>query len=756
MDERNAKKILKEMFKKILEFREKGIYPDNKFINNFYYLVQAYSDRGESESEEMYNLHYYFIENSIEESIAALNSVPKEGYINLLYEEINKIEYIIFLLNKLFTYLDRYYSKANSRQCLNKRSFDLYKNKFFNTLKKDIFHALTNYFKEFDKIDNEENEKKIKKIFKLMFFIDNIFNPKIVKENNELIWENEETEFHLQNNNLHEDTFEEWFNVNFLTELYSFVESKIKEIKNLPIKEYISFILNFKFQPINLKKYFNTTYYNKILYIFNENFIKGNKEKIEDYFFNLNRNDLKKFYEENKASKSCLQLICNSLIFSFEKKGMKAFEIKGVKINEKEPNKCLPIDIKNEFDKLFSDCFDKTDPNYNKYLNEISKLLFKKKSYSKELVSYINDCMIKKFRGKAEEEINNELKEIIQTFTLLTNKLDFQILLEKKMSERLLRNSSLSLYTEEKLVLMIKQEEGEYYTNKMTKMLSDLDDSNKAMAEYSKLKNKSLPNDLKFDVKLISQGPWKINNDYMAKMEIPPFLNLFCKDFEYVYRQRHHQSKLIWLNGLSKVDIKYLCFKNNENYVSKSTLLQYLILLQIEKFQKLSLGKIAQNIGCNDKLVLKDISGLIFNITFNPQHKKDKGILLGNFDDKKEEFNETDEVWFNYDFNYSKLRFNTMPTSIKKTKQELLNEEEEEKRINQKYQDNIIQSTIIRIMKTQSGKKVQHSWLISEVSKQINLFNAQPSQIKDNIEKIIEKNLIKRDEKDRSCYQYIS
>ena len=291
----------------------------------------------------------------------------------------------------------------------------------------------------------------------------------------------------------------------------------------------------------------------------------------------------------------------------------------------------------------------------------------------------------------------------------------------------------------------------------MAEMLSDLEYSAKVFEEYSELKNKSLPNDLKFKVKLISYGPWTLNNDYFEKIEISPLLKLFTDDFEKIYRKKYGFRKLRWLNGLSIIYIKYLCFKNNENenYVSRSTLLQYLILLQIEKYQKLTLAKIAQNIGCNVKLVLKDISGLIFNSSFNPEHKKDKGILLGNFDDEKKEFKETDEVWLNYDFNNIKLRFNTKPTIIKKAQQEILNEEEEEKRINQKKQQNIIQAKIVNIMKSQSGKKVQHSWLISEVSKQVTDFTAQPSQIKDNIEKIIEKNLIKRDEKDRSCYQYI-
>ena len=59
-------------------------------------------------------------------------------------------------------------------------------------------------------------------------------------------------------------------------------------------------------------------------------------------------------------------------------------------------------------------------------------------------------------------------------------------------------------------------------------------------------------------------------------------------------------------------------------------------------------------------------------------------------------------------------------------------------------------------MKSQNGKKVQHTWLINEVSNQIEDFNAQPHQIKENIEKLIEKIVIKRDEKESNCYVYLA
>ena len=59
-------------------------------------------------------------------------------------------------------------------------------------------------------------------------------------------------------------------------------------------------------------------------------------------------------------------------------------------------------------------------------------------------------------------------------------------------------------------------------------------------------------------------------------------------------------------------------------------------------------------------------------------------------------------------------------------------------------------------MKANNGKSVKHVWLLNEVSKQILNFKAQPQQIKENIEKIIEKAVIKRDEKEIGCYLYIA
>ena len=415
------------------------------------------------------------------------------------------------------------------------------------------------------------------------------------------------------------------------------------------------------------------------------------------------------------------------------KKGLKIFENKGIKIDEKDPNICIPIELKKEIEKLFVDCFDKTDPEYNICLFRICKELLNIKSYSRQLANYTNECMRKRFKGKSEKEITEELEQIKQVFLLLMNKIDFKLLIEKQMSERLIKNAYLSLNIEKKFISILHQEAGYNYVNKMREMISDLDRSNKENEEYNKTKDKSLCNDIKFKPIIISQAAWYIHPKYLEKMNLPTFLSNFTNDFETLYIKRHNYSKLYWLHNLSKLDIKYICFE--KKYESKSTLLQFLILLQIEKNQKMTLGKIAENIGCKVNLVLEDISGLIFNQSFNPQHQKDKGLLLGNFDDKKTEFKETDEVWFNFEFKNNHLRLSTMPLNIKKSDNLIKNEEKIEELAIKRYQDNIIQSTIVRITKGNNGKKIQHVCLLNEVSKQILLFNAQPQQIKKTLKK---------------------
>ena len=200
-------------------------------------------------------------------------------------------------------YLDRFYTRAKNKSSLNKVSFDLYINEFIIPLKDNLYGALSYYFKELENLDNDENVIKIKKIFKIINNIDNIKKPKIVKKDNEIFWENES-----DNDQYVEEKynfFDYWLNNYLFKDINSIYENKIKEIENLPISEYIEAILNIKYQPHLLKKYFEDYYVGKIIKIFNLKFIDKSIYKISDYFCDMNRVELKNFYELNKKHKTC-------------------------------------------------------------------------------------------------------------------------------------------------------------------------------------------------------------------------------------------------------------------------------------------------------------------------------------------------------------------------------------------------------------------------------------------------------------------
>ena len=173
----------------------------------------------------------------------------------------------------------------------------------------------------------------------------------------------------------------------------------------------------------------------------------------------------------------------------------------------------------------------------------------------------------------------------------------------------------------------------------------------------------------------------------------------------------------------------------------------------MEKYEKLNIEKISELLGCNVQIIINGLSGLIFNPSFNPKGEIDKGIISANIDPEKKEFKNTTEISINKIFSLTKLRFNTLPLTSKKTENEIQEKSNKEEEQLKKYENIIIQATITRIMKARVGVETTHTWLVNETAKQIDLFNANLQQIKENIEKLIEKDIIKRKD---ALYEYIA
>jgi hypothetical protein len=134
----------------------------------------------------------------------------------------------------------------------------------------------------------------------------------------------------------------------------------------------------------------------------------------------------------------------------------------------------------------------------------------------------------------------------------------------------------------------------------------------------------------------------------------------------------------------------------------------------------------------------------------NPKQK----VLL-KFKDKSPKFEPTEEIKVNDAFKNPSLKLNFIPkkTHKKKTvseKSDVQSAVEQEIKIERQH---VLDAIIVRIMKAR--KTESHQPLIQEVMKQVTLFKPQPAMIKEAIERLIEKEYLKRDEEERSRYIYI-
>ena len=757
------KEIEEEMINKILAYLQTGSLDSlahNKpnCYMNAYTAAQVFADIGDSESTKLFDYHNRKIEAFTVDCTNKLANVANSYIIDEFIKNTDNISFLTYWMNRVFCYLDRFFTKAKKHETLAKSAMNIYTDKFFNIFRNNIFIEVNKLILE-DRKGNRESRQRIKTVMKTIRNLDYEF-PRIIKENNRILWIQEKPDEN-KNNGIPNAIQNDWYDNYFERETRNFATEKgSNDIQAMSAPEYILSQLKYIDEEYERQKEFiNPIFHDRINKINYECLIGNHMKTIADMDTGINKmletkNDaqLTKLYKLFKLYPESLKEITEKFQPYIKNRGNVIYENKEL---SKDPKKFIPelISLKKEMDKLVLECFE-NNSEFQDVKNKAFSLFMKKDVYAKQLSNYADHCMRSGFKGKSQDEIERTLNDIIDLFKCLNSKLVFQNETNKKMSERLIKKQSLSSLSERLFITKLKQEAGVTYVSKMQEMMNDLEKNKSETENYKLSPHKGAPNGIKLDITVISQSAWEISKKAMELIELPPFLKYCIDDFETYYIKKHQGQKLIWCLGLSKVEIEYKYLKNKN--ISVSTLPQLLSLLHLEKAGKLTLGKIAELCGCQPSTIINDIQGLVFNPTFNPHGQADKGIIIGTFNAQTKEFKETDEISINMNFVSSRVKIQTIPLPQKKSASEVKQAEIEEAQIIKRYQDNILQATLTRIMKSKIGQETTHVWLVNEAAKQIDLFKAQPQQIKENIEKLIEKNVIKRNEKNRTCYDYIA
>ena len=760
--EKSKKEMENIMINSLLLYVKDGTIPkgNNSTHMTCYNTIYNFTDSGYG--DELLNFHNSKIEEAANGCYERIKNLSGFDFIDSFIDCNNKLNSLIFSMSRIFMYTSNNHLKGTDDKNNNRKyqeddvsefSMKIYKENFFDKLKNKIFSSLNEILIRDERNGNNEFRIKLISIMKTLQCMD-YYKPRIFKiSETSKNWQEEEKDT-AKIKLTYQD---EWFKY-FESETIKYIRNKAeRDIKNNSAPEYVKCELKYlDEEDERLDSYVYGGYHARIKEINYEYLIKNNAQQIVDMDTGINnmfktkkKDELNEVYQLFSFYPECLKLIQSSFRAYIRERLLALYNDKEF---SKDPKKFVPalIDLKKEMDEIVVLCF-ANDNDFQDQENKEFSVLMSKDHYPKQLANYADFCMRNGFKGKSEEEIEGTLNDIISIFKNINSKLVFQSETEKKMSDRLIKGLSINMNAEKMLISKLKQENGVTYVSKMNEMISDLE-KNKAEYEGYKLsKSHGAPGGIKFNIQVISQSAWDINKSNMEKIEVPLFLQNCIDDFQSFYLGRHQQTKLIWCLSLSRIEIQYLYLQNKN--ISTSTLPQFLALYYLEQKGNLKLETIATLLGCNVKKVIYDIRGLIFNPSFNPKGTTDKGVILSNIDEKTKEFKPSTEISINRKFSVNRQKFNTLPLPQKKTADEIKASEMEEAQIIKKYQDNILQATVTRIMKSRIGQETSHVWLVGEASKQVDLFKAQPQQIKENIEKLIEKNIIKRK---GASYEYIA
>ena len=225
------KGLIGELFQNLKTGNRKMSSPD--YYYSAYKIVREFADLGEDQAKDLYDYHNTTIQKYIEECYQLSKKSPDQ-FVDKFIQQTNNIYFLIYWMNRIFTYLDRFYTKAKSVPTLIQKSFSLYEELFFNPLEESIYTEVNKLIKEY-RNGNSELRPKIALIFKIISEMD-LTLPTLKREEDKIIWQEGET------NNFKEVKYQKkWFEQFFLPETIEYLKEKANtDFQNMCVQEYIS------------------------------------------------------------------------------------------------------------------------------------------------------------------------------------------------------------------------------------------------------------------------------------------------------------------------------------------------------------------------------------------------------------------------------------------------------------------------------------------------------------------------------------
>ncbi|KAJ9602844.1 hypothetical protein H2200_012624 [Cladophialophora chaetospira] len=339
-----------------------------------------------------------------------------------------------------------------------------------------------------------------------------------------------------------------------------------------------------------------------------------------------------------------------------------------------------------------------------------------------------------------DAEINQHLSNALDLFRFVHGKAVFEAFYKKDLARRLLMGRSASFDAERNMLTRLKNECGAAFTHNLESMFKDMDLAREEMMSYNQLlddrggREPGLPD---LHVNVLSASAWPTYPD--VQVNIPTHIAKVMTSFETHYKTKHSGRKLTWKHPLAHCQLRAKFPKGNkELVVSGFQAIVLLLVNDIPADKHLTYAEIKASTGLVDaelKRTLQSLACAKYQVL--RKHPRSRDVA------------ETDTFTFGASFTDPKMRIKINQIQLKETKEE--NRETHVRVAADRHYET--QAAIVRIMK--SRKKIGHNELIVEVIKAtMSRGVLDQADIKRNIEKLIEKDYMEREE--GNSYSYVA
>ncbi|POS86595.1 hypothetical protein EPUL_004218 [Erysiphe pulchra] len=418
------------------------------------------------------------------------------------------------------------------------------------------------------------------------------------------------------------------------------------------------------------------------------------------------------------------------------------------------------LKLKDKFNLVWEDCLNKDLSLQTAITKSFSQFINLFPRCSEYLSLFIDDNLKRGIKGKTETEIDDLLDRAVTLLQYIHDKDMFERYYKKHLARRLLYKKSESGEVEKQMISKMKQEIGNSFTTKLEGMFRDMTMSDELTSQYRvyiQELGKSEKTKVELGINVLTTNYWPIESmgggsavraDRVRVPCIwPSEIALLQESFKRYYLKERNGRQITWLGFLGSADIR--CFfpkvpgkegslgrdRRHEITVPTYGMVVLLLFNNVADGESLSFEEIHEN----TNIPTSDLSRILFTLSVLPKCK-----VLNKFPANRDMPKAGDKFSFNSTFTSKSVKIKApvvLGGGVNSVEAD--DERKETESRNDEHRGNIIDTVIVRIMKTR--KQLAHQELLSEVISQLSSrFRPDINLMKKRIESLIEREYLER------------